>query len=115
MALEKQKFLVYHSARQSEFLKFPMLGFKIAHASVLDLFQSGFCPSHGAETLLVSLTDNFWRQLDHGGSVLLLLLDLTAVFDRVDVDYDLLNHCFIDPGIQGSFLQWVSSFLHSQG
>lgn len=39
--------------------------------------------------------------------MLLLLLDLTAVFDMVD--YDLLTYCLADVRIQGSVLQCLSS------
>lgn len=57
------------------------------------------------ETALVTLTDNLHKQLDRGGSVLLLLLDLTAVFDMVD--YDLLTHPLTNVGIQGMALKVI--------
>lgn len=42
--------------------------------------------------------------------MLLLLLDLIAIFDMVD--YNLMTYCPIDVGTWGSALQWLVSFLH---
>lgn len=78
--------------------------------SLLDPFLSCFLPGHGTEMALVALTDDLWRHLDRGGSGLLLLLDLTAVFDTVS--YDLLTHCLPDTRIWGTALQWLTSFHH---
>lgn len=46
--------------------------------------------SYGMEIALLTLTDDLWGYLDQGGWVLLLLLELTAVFDTVS--YSLLTH-----------------------
>lgn len=51
--------------------------------SALDLFQFSFQPCHGVEFVLVTLIDDLHRQLDWGGSTLLLLLDLSATFNMV--------------------------------
>ncbi|XP_015284428.1 PREDICTED: 26S proteasome non-ATPase regulatory subunit 11 [Gekko japonicus] len=50
------------------------------------------------ETVLVALTDDLRRQLDRGGSALLLLLDVTAAFDTAD--YIPLTHRLIDFYVQ---------------
>ena len=56
----------------------------LEETSVLDPFQSGLRPGHGVETALVTLTDDLQRQLDLGGSALLISLHLSAAFDIVD-------------------------------
>ncbi|XP_015279020.1 PREDICTED: transmembrane protein 254-like [Gekko japonicus] len=62
--------------------------------NILDPFQSGFCPAHRTETMLVTLVDELLRHLDRGGSVLLILFDLSLVFSIVD--HKLLTHRFVD-------------------
>lgn len=53
--------------------------------------------------VLVTLTDDFWGHLDWGMSLLLLLIDLRAVFNMVE--YDLLTHHLTNMGISGSALR----------
>uniref|UniRef100_A0A670I2H7 Reverse transcriptase domain-containing protein n=1 Tax=Podarcis muralis TaxID=64176 RepID=A0A670I2H7_PODMU len=89
------------------------LGRFLDETSALDPFQSGFRAGHGTETALVALTDDLRRQLDRGGSGLLILLDLSAAFDMVD--HELLDHRLADVGIQGTVLQWLRSFLSGRG
>uniref|UniRef100_A0A803U0T6 Reverse transcriptase domain-containing protein n=1 Tax=Anolis carolinensis TaxID=28377 RepID=A0A803U0T6_ANOCA len=78
----------------------------------LDPFQSGFRSGHGTETVLVAITDEIRRQLDRGGSALLVLLDLTAAFDTVD--HDLLIHRLAMSGVRGLALKWLNSFLQDR-
>lgn len=59
--------------------------------------------NHSQETVLVTLTVSLWRHVDPRGSVLLLLLDLLAVFNTGS--YDLMTHCLADIGVQGPALQ----------
>lgn len=63
----------------------------------LDPSQSGFRPGHRTETALITLTDDLHRQLDQGGSALVLLLDLMAASDTVN--HELLTHRLVDVGI----------------
>lgn len=51
---------------------------------------------------MVIFTDDIWRHLDQGRSVLLFLLDLSPEFDMVD--YDLMFYCLTDVGVQGTEL-----------
>lgn len=74
----------------------------------LDPFQFSFCPDPRMEMALVALTDDLHMHLDQGGSALLLLLNLTAVFDTVICD--LLTHRFIKVGIQETALKWFVHF-----
>lgn len=69
--------------------------------SLLDPSQSSF---------QIALTDDFHHNLDWGGSMLLILQDLSALYDMVN--YPLLAHQLTNAGIQGTVLQWMISFLH---
>lgn len=71
----------------------------LENTSSLDPLQSSFCPGHGTEMVLDTLTDDFCRQLDQDGLELLLLLELTAVLDMVD--HDLWAHCLTKVGVCG--------------
>lgn len=63
---------------------------------------------------MVTLTYDLSRQLGWGKlALLLLLLELTAVFNMVD--YGLLTHCFTEVEIRGAVLQWLTSFFHGWG
>lgn len=59
------------------------------------------------------LVDNLCRHLNSGGAVLLMLLNLTTVFDMVD--YDFLAHRLADVGVHGVALQWLPSFFLGWG
>ncbi|KAF7236183.1 Polynucleotide 5'-hydroxyl-kinase NOL9 [Varanus komodoensis] len=50
----------------------------------LDPFQSDFRPRYGTESALVALYDDQCREEDRGSASLLVLLDLSAVFDTID-------------------------------
>ncbi|KAF7236044.1 putative RNA-directed DNA polymerase from transposon BS [Varanus komodoensis] len=78
----------------------------------LDPFQFGFRPGYGTESALVSLYDDLCREKDRGSASLLVLLDLSAVFDTI-------NHgIFLDRlaglGVGGTALQWFCSYLNDQ-
>ncbi|XP_077782882.1 uncharacterized protein LOC144327417 [Podarcis muralis] len=89
------------------------LGRFLEETSALDPFQSSFRPGFGMEMALVALTDDIRRQLDQGGSGLLILLDLSAAFDMVD--HDRLDHRLADVGIQGIARNWLCSFISGRG
>ena len=84
----------------------------LEETSALDPFQSGFRPGHGVETALVALVDDLRRHLDQGGSALLILLDLSASFDTVDLER--LACRLATAGIQGMALKWLISFLQDR-
>uniref|UniRef100_A0A670HZ87 Reverse transcriptase domain-containing protein n=1 Tax=Podarcis muralis TaxID=64176 RepID=A0A670HZ87_PODMU len=94
------------------------LGWFLEETSALDPFQSSFRPGFGTETALVALTDDLRRQLDRGGSGLVILLDLSwsiIIFAFDMVDHDLLDHRLADVGIQGIAHNWLCSFISGRG
>ncbi len=73
-------------------------------------FQSGFRPYHSTESALIRVTNDLLLSSDHGCISLLVLLDLSAVFDTIDHNI-LLNSLDNYVGISGSALAWFKSYL----
>ena len=73
-------------------------------------FQHGYKPFHGTETLLLKLVDDVLIGFDSNSATILLLIDLSAAFDTVDIDL-LLDILEKDIGIKGTALKWFRSFL----
>lgn len=65
----------------------------------MDPFQSGFCPAHGMETVLVALLGDLQRHLEWGSLALLILLDLSAALDTVN--HGVLTHHLTNVGTWG--------------
>ena len=72
--------------------------------------QSGYKRGHGTEALLIKVTNDLLIAPDKDAASVLLLLDLSAAFDTVDVD-KLLDILFMEIGIRGQALKWFKSFL----
>ena len=72
--------------------------------------QSGYKKGHSTETLLIKITNDLLIASDKDTASVLLLLDLSAAFDTVDVD-KLLDILFMEIGIRGLALKWFKSFL----
>ena len=72
--------------------------------------QSGYKKGHSTETLMIKLTNDLLIASDKNTASVLLLLDLSAAFDTVDVNR-LLDILFMEIGIRGSALAWFKSFL----
>ncbi len=78
--------------------------------NILDKFQSGFRAGHCTESALLRVANGILRGADSGSCVVLLLLHLTAAFDTVDHKI-LIDRLRDRVGIQGSTLEWFSSYL----
>ncbi|KAI0221740.1 hypothetical protein LSAT2_026996 [Lamellibrachia satsuma] len=74
----------------------------LQHNGIGDLFQSAFRPSHNVETAIVCIQDDTLRSLDARKHVVLVLLDLGAVFDTID--HDLLLAKLDRIGVRGDAL-----------
>ena len=72
--------------------------------------QSGYKKGHSTETLLIKITNDLLIASDKDTASVLLLLDLSAAFDTVDVN-KLLDILFMEIGIRGNALKWFKSFL----
>ncbi len=77
---------------------------------IYEEFQSGFRPRHSTETALVKITNDLLLASDKGCISLLVLLDLSAVFDTIDHDI-LIDRLQNYTGIQGQALRWFRSYL----
>ena len=78
--------------------------------SLYNHFQSAYRPANSTETALLKIVNDLLLALDDGSVSLLALLDLSAAFDTIDHSIPLhrLHHYF---GIQGTALDWFSSYL----
>uniref|UniRef100_A0A3B1IUE7 Reverse transcriptase domain-containing protein n=1 Tax=Astyanax mexicanus TaxID=7994 RepID=A0A3B1IUE7_ASTMX len=88
-------------AQVNEFLK---------NNDVFDKFQSGFRSGHSTETALVRIVNDLRVNSDRRQVSVLLLLDLSAAFDTVDLDI-LIDRLENWVGLSGTVLQWFKSYL----
>ena len=75
--------------------------------------QYGYKKGHGTETILLKITNDILIASDKKTATVLLLLDLSAAFDTVNIEV-LLNILKYEIGITGIALQWFSSFLRNR-
>ena len=73
-------------------------------------FQHGYKKFHNTETLVIKVVNDVLIGFDADNGTLLLLLDLSAAFDTVDIE-KLLNILEKEFGISGVALKWFRSFL----
>jgi hypothetical protein len=76
-------------------------------------FEHGYKPHHSTETMLLHLVNNVLLSLDNNNATMLLLIDLSAAFDTVDIDL-LLDILESEIGIGGTALKWFESFLKNR-
>ena len=72
--------------------------------------QSAYRPAHSTETPLVRVTNDLLRAVDKQQAGILVILDLSAVFDTVDHNI-LLQRLHEEIGVCGVPLQWFESYL----
>ena len=75
--------------------------------------QYGYKKGHSTETILLKITNDILIASDKKTATVLLLLDLSAAFDTIDIDR-LLKILFHEIGIRSTALKWFSSFLKNR-
>ena len=87
----------------------------ISHMKAHGLFEnlpSAYHPFYSTETALIKVHSDLLRALDDGCAVLLVLLDLSAVFDTLD--HDILLDRLNNLGVLGTVLQWMASYVQDR-
>ena len=73
-------------------------------------FQSAYRRGNSTETALLRILNDLLVMIDGGNNAVLVLLDLTAAFDTLDHTL-LLQRLYAEIGLDGSALDWFSSYL----
>ena len=73
-------------------------------------FQSAYRRGHSTETALLRILNDLLVMVDGGNNAVLVLLDLSAAFDTLDHTL-LLQRLHAEIGLDGSALDWFSSYL----
>ena len=77
----------------------------------LDLkYQHGYKKYHSTETLILRVIDDVLIGFENNSATIMLMLDLSAAFDTVDID-KLLSILKREIGVRGKALQWFSNYL----
>ena len=71
--------------------------------------QSAYRANHSTETAVVRVLSDILGTLDRGDFAVLMLLDLSAAFDTVDLE-TLLRRLETSYGIRGTVLSWFGSY-----
>ena len=80
------------------------------YSSMFEKYQSGFRAHHSTETALIKVTNDLLLSVDSGSCAILILLDLSSVFDTVDHGI-LLDRLENHVGIKDTALAWFRSYL----
>ena len=75
--------------------------------------QYGYKKGHNTETILLKITNDILIASDKKTATVLLLLDLSAAFDTVDINR-LIEILYSEIGIRGTALNWFCSFLRNR-
>ena len=67
---------------------------------------------HSTETALINVTDNIVKAIDEKSASLLVLLDMSKAFDRLN--HNLLLGKLRKLGLKASVISWFSSYLSSR-
>ncbi|MEE4247325.1 MAG: reverse transcriptase family protein, partial [Kangiellaceae bacterium] len=87
----------------------------ITHLDQNDLLepcQSAYRKHHSTETALLRIHTDIRQALADNMVVLMAMLDLSAAFDTIS--HEILIRTLSTCGIQGTALQWLSSYIHDQ-
>ncbi|KAL9956690.1 hypothetical protein ACROYT_G038209 [Oculina patagonica] len=75
--------------------------------------QSAYRKFHSTETALLRVQNDILRAIDNGNEVLLVLLDLSAAFHKLD-HVILINRLSTQYGFTGTVLDWFRSYLNDR-
>lgn len=84
----------------------------LSNNNLLETFQSAYRKDHSTESALLRVQNDILHAIGGQKVVLLILLDLSAAFDTVEHSslLSILKHL----GIEGTALQWFSSYLENR-
>ena len=77
--------------------------------SLLHPCQSGFCPAHCTQDVLLKTIDDWRVSLDRGECVGTVMIDLSKAFDSID--FNLLLNKLSSYGILNDEYRWFSNYL----
>ena len=80
--------------------------------NLLTIVQSGFRRLHSTLTSLIHVTDKWLRNIEKGLVTGVVFIDLRKAFDTVD--FSILEKKLHGYGVQGTELQWFSSYLQGR-
>ena len=85
----------------------------LGNNNLLHPLQSGFRPGHSTESLLLYLTDSWYKSLDKGKMIGVVFLDISKAFDTIDHNILLRKlreeFCVSEPSCQ-----WIQSYLRNR-
>ena len=81
--------------------------------SLMEPFQSAYRANHSTETALLRVFSDILRSMDRQNVTILVLLDLSAAFDRVDHNI-LLHRLHTRFGTSGTALDWFKDCLSNR-
>ena len=80
----------------------------------LDLkYQHGYKKYHSTETLILKVVDDILIGFEKGTATVMVMIDLSAAFDTVDID-KLLLVLKREIGVKGKALSWFSNYLKNR-
>ena len=73
-------------------------------------YQHGYKKCHSTETMLLEMYDEILLGFDKDFCTVLVMIDMSAAFDTVDIDI-LLKILYNELGVRGTAFSWFKSFL----
>ena len=80
--------------------------------NLMDCYQSGFRSQHSTATALLKVTDDLFQGIDESKISLLVLIDYSKAFDRVN--HNILLAKMESLGISNSAIHWFTSYLSNR-
>ena len=104
---------IYNTSFLSKLLEKSALEQLLSHVNRFECipsFQSAYREFHSVESALCRVYNDLIKNKANGGCSILILLDLSAAFDTIDIPL-LLNDLEKNFGIEDEALSWIRSFL----